>query len=290
MNSATLARPVTTTELRLPPGRRLSALAEVFGLTVRQNVRGRRLWVLAFLATLPCGLAVLLRSLSRPAPPDVLETALVFNLIPHALAPLTALLYAAGMIRDEVEGQTLTYLLLRPVPKGSLYVAKWLATLLTTAVLIGLFTVALYVSIYWGTPELWGEILPGRAFKTVAVLALAQFGYCSLFGCLGLLTRRSLIAGVVYIVALEGVLANLNFLGRALTVVYYFRILVLRWLDLPELQLRQWERVWQLDLAKVPDSTTCVATLLLAGLAVTLLSALWFRTSEYPVKTPEGGD
>jgi hypothetical protein len=155
------------------------------------------------------------------------------------------------------------------------------------ACLIGFFTLALYIAIYWGTSELWGDIVPGRALKTVAAFALAQLGYCSLFGALGLLFRHSLMAGVAYIVLLEGVIANVEFVGRALTVVYYFRVLILRWLDLPDLLQRQWLRVWQLDLAKMPEAATCVETMTLASLAITILSALWFSASEFSVKTPE---
>ena len=50
-----------------------------------------------------------------PPAAENLQFALIFNLIPHALAPLAALLYATGIIQDEVEEQTLTYLLLRPL-------------------------------------------------------------------------------------------------------------------------------------------------------------------------------
>jgi ABC-2 type transport system permease protein len=239
------------------------------------------------LLALPCGLAILLRSLSRPAPAEILEFTLVFGLFPHALVPLTALLYAAGMIQDEVEGQTLTYLLLRPLPKWAVYLTKWLATILLCAALIGFFAFALYLAIYWGSPELWAEIMPGRALKAVAAFSLAQLGYGSLFGCLGLLMRHSLIAGVAYIVLLEGVIANVDFVGRALTVVYYFRILILRWLDLPDLLQQQWLRAWQLDPAKMLNASTCVETLMIASLAITILSALWFSRSEFSVKTPE---
>jgi ABC-2 type transport system permease protein len=239
------------------------------------------------LLALPCGLAILLRSLSRPAPPEILEFALVFTLIPHALAPLTALLYAAGMIQDEVEGQTLTYLLLRPLPKWSVYLTKWLATVLICVCLIGFFTLVLYMAIYWGTSELWGEIVPGRALKTVAALALSQLAYCSLFGTLGLLLRHSLIIGVAYIVLLEAVIANLEFVGRALTVVYYFRVLILRWLDLPDLLQRQWLRAWQLDFTKMPDVASCIETVAIASLVITMFSAAWFGRSEFAVKTPE---
>ena len=37
-----------------------------------------------------------------------------------------------------------------------------------------------------------------------AALALAEAGYCGLFGLLGLLMRRSLLVGVAYIFLLEG--------------------------------------------------------------------------------------
>ncbi len=45
-------------------------------------------------------------------------------MIPQALVPITALVFASGMISDEVEEQTLTYLLIRPVPKSVIYLVK----------------------------------------------------------------------------------------------------------------------------------------------------------------------
>src|SRR5207248_6362188 len=135
---------------------------------------GRRLLVLGLLYLLPCALAVLLRSLARPAPPDVLEYALVFTLLPHGLAPLTALLYAAGVVSDEVEEQTLTYLLLRSMPRWAIYLTKLLATWCVTTFLVAVATTALYACVYWGTPELWGDVFPARVARAVGVMALAQ--------------------------------------------------------------------------------------------------------------------
>ena len=71
--------------------------------------------------------------------------------------PLTALLYASGMIQDEVEEQTLTYLLMRPLPRWALYLTRFVATLLTTTLLVRAGAVALYLAIYAGTPELTGR-------------------------------------------------------------------------------------------------------------------------------------
>jgi ABC-2 type transport system permease protein len=275
-------------DLRRSFRRELSALAALFVLTVRQHTHGRRVLVLGLLYALPCALAVLLRSLPRPAPAGALEFALIFNLLPHGLAPLTALLYAAGVIQDEVEEQTLTYLLLRSVPRWALYATKLLATLCVTVLLVAAATVALYTAVYWGTPEFWEEIVPRRLPRVVGAFALAQVGYCALFGFLGLATRRSLVAGVAYIAVIEGVLANIDFVARRLTVVYYVRTLLLRWLDPPAELLRRWQREWGLDPEKLPTAQECVLTLLGFGVAMTALTAVWFARREFRVKTPEG--
>jgi ABC-2 type transport system permease protein len=267
----------------------LSAAAALFALTVRQHTHGRRLLVLGGLYLLPCILAVVLRLLPTPAPADALEFALVFTLLPHGLAPLTALLYAAGIVSDEVEEQTLTYLLLRAVPKWMLYLTKLLATLFVTMFLVAGSVVALYLAIYAGSPEFWSDALP-RCGRIIVLMALAQVGYCALFGFLGLLTKRSLVAGIAYIVAVEGVLANLDFVGRMVTLVYYTRTLTLRWLDLSPEQLRRCQDVWGMeDMTKLPTALTCVLTVLAFGVVGSLFSSAWFARSEYRVKTP-GGD
>ena len=100
-------------------------------LTVRQHTHGRRLLVLGLLYA--CCRAAW-RSCSdlwptrrRRTPSSSPWSSTCFR---TDLAPLTALLYAAGVVRDEVEEQTLTYLLLRSVPRWAVYTVRLLATLL----------------------------------------------------------------------------------------------------------------------------------------------------------------
>jgi ABC-2 type transport system permease protein len=265
-----------------------SALAALFALTVRQHTHGRRMLVLGFLYLLPCALALVLRNLARPALSEELEFALVFTLLPHGLAPLTALLYAAGVISDEVEEQTLTYLLLRSIPKWQLYLTKLLATLCVTAVLVSTAVTALYLAIYAGKPEFGTDVLP-RMGMAVAVMALAQFGYCALFGFLGLFTRWPLIAGITYIVAIEAVLANIEFVGRKLTVVYYVRTLALRQLGLPREQLARCKEDWGMsEMDLLPSTIESLLTLIGVGTGVAILTSFWFARREFRVKTPSG--
>src|SRR2546423_56066 len=93
----------------LSRGFNLSGLWALFVLTLRQHLRGRRLLILALLFLLPTVLAAIVRFAPHAPPSSHLEFVIVFHFIPHALVPLTALLYSAGLIQDEVEEQTLTY-------------------------------------------------------------------------------------------------------------------------------------------------------------------------------------
>jgi ABC-2 type transport system permease protein len=280
MKPAILAAP---TDVSIRRGFDLSALAALAVLTLRQNLRGRRLLVLSLLFLLPSVLALVIQLANQhPPPPEILEFAFIFNLIPHALAPLTALLYAAGIIQDEVEEQTLTYLLTRPLPRWALYITKLGVTWLVTSALTALFTTVAYTVIYWNTPELWGDILPERAAKTAALLALAQVGYCAGFGVLGLSMRRSLIVGIGYIVAFEGLLANFESVVRRLTVMYYFRVLTVRWLE------PQGSKDWSIDLTLAPSTGECVLTILGVSAVLVLLGAVMTMGREFRMKTPEG--
>jgi ABC-2 type transport system permease protein len=279
-----------TRELR--PGRRhrleLSALLALFWLVLRQQCRARRLLILIGLLLLPSAIAVLVRVADPTLKLSVAEFGLVFMLLPHALVPLTALLYASGMIQDEIEDQTLTYLLIRPLPRWSIYLIKLLATLIVTVLLIGVFTLVTYLVLYWGSAGFW-NVFPVRALKTASLFALVLVAYGSLLGLISLLTRRSLVAGAAYIIVFEGVLANIDFVIRKLSVMYYFRVLSERWIGIPWTDINDREiDSWAIDLSKAPTSANCLWTLLIASLVASVLGALIFTGREFRMKTPEG--
>src|SRR6476646_2813788 len=115
----------TFDESRAPPRRAAdtlrsssttTALWTLYELTLRQHLRGKRWMVMGGLFLLPVGLAILLRWVAPSVPLRILECMLAFMFIPQALLPLVALVYASGIVRDEQEEQTITYLLVRPIP------------------------------------------------------------------------------------------------------------------------------------------------------------------------------
>lgn len=270
-----------TTELPVPlRGLNPSPWLALFVLTLRQHVRGRRLFILILLFLLPAGLAILIKATDAHAQMKELEVALVYLLIPHALVPLTALLYASGMIQDEVEEQTLTYLLMRPIPRWTIYGVKLLGTLLVSAALTAVFTVVTFIALHWGQDQM-SAAFTDRVWPTVAIYCLGAVSYGCIFGCISLFAKRSLVVGIAYIVLLEGLLSNIDFVVRHYTIMYYLRVLCERWTDL---------RVsdWSIDLSKAPDAQECVRTLLLASLATLVIGAASFASREFRVKTPEG--
>ncbi|HLN33128.1 MAG TPA: ABC transporter permease [Gemmataceae bacterium] len=265
------------------------AVGALFWLTMRQYCRGKRLLILSLLFALPTVIAILARSTSPEQRLAGLEFGMIFSLIPQALVPLTALLYASGMIQDEIEDQTLTYLLIRPLRKWTIYVVKLCATILVTILLSAVFTMTAFVAVHWGTPELWQEALFWRVLKTFGLLALTLVAYCSIFGWLSLFVKRSLVAGVAYIIVLEGILGNIDFAVRRLSVIYYFRVLALRWLHADWATGRGGAAEnWSIPLDSAPSASTCIEILLAAGLVATVLAAAIFTTREFRVKTPEG--
>ena len=305
MTTASTLEPTNTGTHRphtAPPDRRgeglsWTAIWTLYLLTLRQHLRGKRWMVMAALFLLPAGLAILLRITSPDVPGIAMEFMFAFMFIPQALLPLVALLYASGMIQDEQEEQTLTYLLIRPIPKWALYVSKLLATLTTTVLLTVLFTVMTYAAIYVGG-ENQPEHVIQRCCKAASIHALAVVSYCCLFGLMSLLTKRTLVMGIVYAAVFEGLLANLPLSIRLVTVIYYARIMAFRTLPfvvpLPGGGVEPFAaEVWQLDIVNDPKLLehpmlgTCVKVQLIASVICTILAAVLCSRREFHVKTPE---
>ena len=274
------------------------ALWALFLLTVRQHVHGRRWMVMAALFLLPAGLAVLVRATATNVPGLVVEFLMAFLFLPQALLPLIALVYASGIIQDEQEEQTLTYLLMRPIPRWAIYLVKMAATLVTTVALTVVFTLVTYAAVYVGGDTPAGTVVR-RALTAAWIHGLAVAAYVGLFGLIGLYTKRAIVAGILYAAVVEGLLANLPFGLRLVTVIYYARLTAYRSLDFVVTERGRTEEVaataWQLDVRDDPGLTahpslqTCVLVLGLASLGFALLGALYCARREFHVKTPEGG-
>lgn len=112
------------------------------------------------------------------------------------LVPMTAIFYGGPTIVDEMEGRTLTYLTLRPIPRTLLYLGKLVAgtivaLALTLVPILVIFAICLSGSSDYGASlEQLGFVLLGAGTGTLV--------YCAIFGMLGALLATSLLASIVY--------------------------------------------------------------------------------------------
>lgn len=179
----------------------------IFTLSLRALARGRRLIVVVLLLAVPAALSLIYR-ISAPAAifradGGRFSIQLFEFLVLPILLPLTALIFATTALGGEIEDRTLLYLTFRPVARWSVVVAKLLAVMLVTLVLVELSLAATYLITAQGAASGLGAILLAGLGGCVA--------YCSLFLLAGLVApRRGLIFGFLYVIIWEGTLAGLS--------------------------------------------------------------------------------
>lgn len=118
------------------------------------------------------------------------------------LIPLAAIFYGGPALVDEMEGRTLTYLTLRPVPKPILFLGKWLAGTTMAAALVMLPIVSLLVIVMIAAGGTGGSSF-GSIAQILAASALGTAAYTAIFACLGAVAAKSLFPGIVYFVVFE---------------------------------------------------------------------------------------
>jgi ABC-type transport system involved in multi-copper enzyme maturation permease subunit len=208
----------------------LRAAREVFGLSLESFVWGGRSALMALLLGLPLVFAVIYRLVLVAKLPARVTG---FDLYGHIVAlydvrnvvPLCALFFAASLIADEVEGKTLTYLITRPVPRPAILLGKFAAYVVTALVFVWPVTVVTFflLATARGTDGLSARV--GVLFQDLGVLALGLLAYGALFTLLGVLVRRPVIPGLLFLYGWELVVFVPGHLPR-FTVTAYLRSLL----------------------------------------------------------------
>jgi ABC-2 type transport system permease protein len=122
--------------------------------------------------------------------------------------PLAALFYASSLIADEVEGKTLTYLLTRPLRRESILLGKFAAYVVAALVFVWPVTVLTFFLLATARGlEGVGGLVP-TLFQDLGVIALAILAYGALFTLLGVLLKRPVIPGLLFLFGWE-LVANL---------------------------------------------------------------------------------
>jgi ABC-2 type transport system permease protein len=178
----------------------VTAVGAIVGVTLRGLLGRRRMILMLLLAALPIlvGLLIRLAGGSRDAP-EILDT-----LVIRTVLPLVALIVGTAAVGSEIEDGTAVFLLVKPIARWRIALAKLAVAAGLTAVLVvpPIVLTGILVS------GLDGESL-GIAFGFALAAIAGGTAYACAFTALGTLTSRALIVGLAYTLLWEGVLAGL---------------------------------------------------------------------------------
>jgi ABC-2 type transport system permease protein len=207
----------------------LRAAKAVFDLSLEGMVWSRRSLLMVALLFGPALLAVAVRIALTRLPPrvgafDLYGLMIAFVYVRNAL-PLAALFYGTALISDEVEGKTITYLLARPIQRVSVLAGKFASYLVTTlAMALPAVVITFFVL---NTIRGWsgiGTLVP-ELFRDMGVIILTLVVYGGFFTLMGVVLRRPVIPGLLFLFVWE-LLANAPGYLPRFTITAYLRSLI----------------------------------------------------------------
>ena len=173
-------------------------ISALFMLALRQAITRRKIALLIVLALLPLGLAVILDA--TVAESGTLIGPVLGGLVISVTLPLGVMVLATSAFGNEIEDRTLSLITTKPVPRWTIVLAKFAATIVVTAPLMAVIAAVITRMDPDGT---------GNAPLAAAVaVVIGVVAYGSAFTWLGLLTTRALGFGLVYVLLWEALITS----------------------------------------------------------------------------------
>lgn len=247
----------------------------LYTMQLRQLLRARKTIVLSILQLIPV-LGVLLYVVFS----DIDGMSLFRNFSAQAILifmmPLAALFYGGPSIVDEIEGRTLTYMTLRPIPKTALFLGKWAAGATIASAMVLIVLSLLFAICLPSFPDIASAL--GQFGRFSLAMVLGTLIYSAICATLGALFTSSIFTGVLYLVFFELIFAMSPEIDL-LSVRYYLRSVA----GLPAT-----DRLKQIDLIYTNAPTVVPSWLALILLCILLASTLAagasiFRSKQYKV-------
>jgi ABC-type transport system involved in multi-copper enzyme maturation permease subunit len=131
------------------------------------------------------------------------------------VVPICALAYGTASLGGDREDRTLVFLLVRPIPRALVLLAKFTATL---PLVLGLV-----VGSFWLYCRLSGEVGQMAFSLYLPALLAMTFAYVCLFHLFAVAFRHSTIIALIYALFMEVLLGNLPGIVKRVAVNYYGR-------------------------------------------------------------------
>jgi len=196
--------------------------AVVVTLTIRYLLTTRRAIVTALLAMIPVIVVLSLAAAQVQSFNIVLFQILMVPLFLQVVLIFVTIVQAGSLIREEIEDDTLPYLLTRPISKPAIVLYKYLGYVVAMLVLLVPPVVVAYGVTEAYTGSSFGADLDVLG-AFLAVTVLGGLAYGALFTLLSVATRRPLFAGLLFGFVWEGVVGSIPGDVPKLSVIYYLR-------------------------------------------------------------------
>jgi ABC-2 type transport system permease protein len=178
----------------------MTVVATIAEVTLRALLGRRRTILLLLLAGLP----VLVGLLARIGGGRLDAAPILDGMIVRLVLPLTALVFGTAALGSELDDGTAVYILLKPIQRWKIVVAKVaVAGLLSAALAVGSSLVTGVVAGGMGSSSI------GTTFGVAFATGIAAFAYAALFVAASAITSRALVFGLIYTLIWEGVLAGI---------------------------------------------------------------------------------
>lgn len=194
----------------------------LFRKSVRDIFRLKNFLGGLLLSLMPALFAILQRMESAPEDfnPETVYNVLTAGVVFGFLLVILAVFFATGVLSQEIEQQTISYLLTHPVPRWKILLAKYLASVVSVVVPVWASLLLLSIVTFKG-----GEIPFSRVRTDLFVLFLGALAYNSLFLFVATLLRRPLLYGLAFAFLWETWVPTMPGKFQKLSLMAYLRVL-----------------------------------------------------------------
>ena len=175
-------------------------LETIFTLAFRKAISIRRVIILLLLAAFP--LAIVGIGVVNNTDWDAEDIQyLIQAFIVSTMLPLVALIIAAPVFADEIEDQTLTNLMLSPVPRWQIALPKIVAAVCIVAIPAAISTGICVILV------IDQDTYTAAAVGAFGIL-VGSIAFVSLFAFVGTLTTRAVVFGIIYVFGFEALIST----------------------------------------------------------------------------------
>ncbi len=206
-----------------------ASFLHIFSFFLSRGIKAKRTKVFFALSLLPVLIAAAVKINQVAAQGGGRAGIYVFDNIIMAfylqfLILILALFYGTSICSEELEGRTLTYLTTRPAPKSAIFLGKYAAYSLLTAVMV-VFGVTLSFVVL-NMDHLLDASLYLILIRDLGVLTLGMACYTAFFAFVGTFLKKSVLFGLIFSFGWENVIQYFPGSTQKFTIIHYIKSLL----------------------------------------------------------------